>query len=422
MSFSRSLLLLSIVVVATALTAFAGSGGSTYSVLGLGDIRYLPGARNEGMGYTGISLLNSEYINPTAPATWSRINRTRVEASLLYEGFKTSDGRVSRNLGSTTFSGALMAIPISQNNGIVFVAGFSPYSNVDYNLVTKGSYVSDSSQVDYTLRHVGTGAIGQAQFGLSWSPGSPWSVGGSVSYLFGTIDNSMTMVSDQTTVATGSSTISSNLHGILGTVGAVYSGFGGSLSPLALGITATSAGSLHSTRDKKYTYSGGGQSSIGYDTLQLSDDRITIPLALGLGASWTFGERSVIAADLRTQAWGNSDFYGEKPAGIRNSQMIGVGFEQSGSRDASTPFLSHISYRFGFVYNTTYYQVSGSPVNEWAGTAGLTLPVSGDTRINLSLEYGARGKKSNSLIKENVFRLSASLSLGEMWFVQPEED
>src|SRR5512140_792846 len=124
MSFSRTLVLIGAVVIGATVTAHAGSGGSTYSLLGLGDLRYMPGARSAGMGYTGIGLVSSLYINPTAPATWSRITHTRVDASMLYEGYHTSDGETSRYLASMNFAGALMAIPISPVDGIVLVTGF----------------------------------------------------------------------------------------------------------------------------------------------------------------------------------------------------------------------------------------------------------------------------------------------------------
>ena len=111
-----------------------------------------------------------------------------------------------------------------------------------------------------------------------------------------------------------------------------------------------------------------------------------------------------------------------RPLGIRNSQMAGIGFERMPSRDPSASFINHLAYRLGFTYNATYYQVKGVPINEWSGTAGLTLPISGDTKLNLCGEWAVRGKQSSELVKETVFRFTASITLGEMWFVRPEED
>src|SRR5512140_1931977 len=89
--------------LAIASAALAGSGGSSYSVIGIGDIRYTPGARSAGMGYTGIGLISPNALNPFAPATWSRIVRTRFEGSALYEGFNSTDGTTSRYLARMDF-------------------------------------------------------------------------------------------------------------------------------------------------------------------------------------------------------------------------------------------------------------------------------------------------------------------------------
>lgn len=422
MSFLRAQILTFGLLLGAVLPAVAGSGGSTYSVLGLGDLRYMPGTRSAGMGYTGIALTSLQYINPDAPATWARINRMRINAGMLYEGFNTKDARISRYLSSMNFAGAMMAIPVSPSNGIVFGAGFTPYSNVDYNFVTSGTHLSGTDRLDYTLRHVGTGGLGQAELGLSWGPTEIWSLGASLNYVFGSIDNAMTMVTTQTSVATGTATQTANLHGLLGNVGLTYSGFGGALRPLSVGVTMTTPGSFQESRDKTFQYSGGGQSSTEFDTLKLSDGKIEVPLALGVGLAWAASERLTFAADFRTQAWGGSKFFGEAPTNIRNSQMFGVGLERAGSRDASTSFWDHLALRLGFNYDQTYYEVRGVAINAWLGTAGISVPISGESRLDFSVEYGARGKISNDLVKENLFRFSVSLNLGEAWFVRPEED
>jgi len=115
----------SLAVIATALlvgiagspvagdVAYAGSGGSVYSILGIGDIRTTPGPRAQGMGYAGISLLSSQDINPLSPATWSAIDRTHLEASALYEGYNSSDVNASRYLARLDYYGAVLAIPIA---------------------------------------------------------------------------------------------------------------------------------------------------------------------------------------------------------------------------------------------------------------------------------------------------------------------
>ena len=107
---------------------------------------------------------------------------------------------------------------------------------------------------------------------------------------------------------------------------------------------------------------------------------------------------------------------------IRNSFRLGIGGERIPNKDFSSPWLDRIAYRLGFYYLSTYYRVNGEPINHWGVTGGLAVPVSGETRLNIALEYGSRGTTRNHLIKDNVFRMSFSLNLNELWFVQYEEE
>ena len=206
----RTSLLIGLVFCST-LAARAGSGGSVYSIFGIGDIQYLPSATSQGMGYTGIGLPSAATINSMQPASWARISRVRVDAGLLYEGFKSSDADKSIYLANTNFNGALLAIPISTDNGIVTVLGFTPYSDVNYSIFVRGI----QEGIDYQLNNSGSGGVSRGLAGLSYSPLPDLSFGASFNYLFGTIDNSTTFSPDNTVLYTGAATTQSvSLHGI----------------------------------------------------------------------------------------------------------------------------------------------------------------------------------------------------------------
>ena len=134
------------------------------------------------------------------------------------------------------------------------------------------------------------GGLGQAELGLSWAPSEQWGVGASVNSLFGTIDKVTTMTTVNTSIATGVMTETNYLHGVLANVGVLYSGFTGGLAPLSIGVNITTPGILHSVRDKKFVYSGGGQAGTSFDTLRLAEGR---SLSRSLSASACHG-RSVI--------------------------------------------------------------------------------------------------------------------------------
>jgi hypothetical protein len=402
-----------------ALPALAGTGGSSYSLFGIGDLRYIPNARSAGMGYTGLALPSPNYINSIQPAAWSRINRVRLEAGLLYEGYKASDKDRSLYLANADFSGALLAIPISTDKGIVTVLGFTPYSNVNYDLFVKGS----QQGMDYQLNYTGAGGVSRGIAGLSYAPVAGLSLGASFNYLFGSIDKATTLsplnsAPDGGTYGNSVSTGSVTMHGITMTLGGQFNGFDSfseTLKPLSIGFMVTSSTSMQTQEDTRYQF------LTGRDTITHPNGSLTVPLSYGVGLAYQAGDRTLLAADFLAQNWGTATFDGVDPAEIRNMYRIGVGAERLPARDASTWF-GRLVYRLGGFYHSTYYKINTTAINEWGITAGMSMPLFGEARMNGAFEYGSRGTIDNGLVRDRFFRVTLSVTLSELWFQRFEED
>lgn len=416
-----SFLLLAFVLAAGAAPeAFAGSGGSAYSLIGLGDIRYVPGARAVGMGYAGLALSSPLYIDGTSPASWYRINRTRLEGAVLYEGFQSTDGNTSRYLARMDFHGTLLAVPISQQDGIVLVGGFVPYSNTSYDTYTSGSFQQGADTLTYRLHHTGTGGITKAQIGLSWAPRPDLALGASLNYMFGTLTDQMDQVSSTSASVGGTRKGNETYSGVSVTTGIIYSGFGAlgtAWQPLALGLTLTTRANLHTTDLTTFSYAG-GESDSSSETF----GRVGVPVSLGVGLGYQFGERWTLAADYIMQPWSQADFQGSRPVGLRDSYRIAVGAERMGAKDLTAGWLDRVSYRLGVTYNQTYYTLGTQNINEWGITAGMAFPLSGESRLNVAAEYGSRGTTASNLIKDNIFRMTFSLNISDLWFIRYEEE
>ncbi len=397
-----------------AVTAHGGTGGSTYSLFGIGDLRYFPNTRSAGMGYTGLALPSSNFINGVQPAAWSRINRVRLDAGVRYEGFKSTDGNKSLFLANSDFSGALLAIPISPVNGIVGVVGFTPYSNVNYDLFVQGK----QEGIDYQINYTGNGGVSRGLAGLSYAPLPELAFGASFNYLFGSIDNAQTFSPTTPDTYGGVTTKTMTLHGITVSIGGQFTGFGKiaeSLTPFSLGFVVTTPGNLKTERQTRYAY------LVETDTLPAVKGRLSVPVAYGIGLAYQPNERYLVAADYYAQQWGNAQFNGVDPIEIRNHYRMGIGGERLPDRDASAWF-ARLAYRLGFYYSSTYYKINGEPINEWGVTGGFAIPLFGDARLNTALEYGSRGTTRIGLIKDNFVRMSFSVTLSEPWFQRYEEE
>ena len=397
--------------------ALAANGGSPYTVFGIGDLRMGSNARTAGMGYTGIGLATPNSINSFAPATWIRINRTRIEAGLLYEGFNSTDGNKSLYLARGDFNGALLAVPLATSTGLVFVAGVTPYSRVQYNFFASGERLG----TDFTINHVGSGGLAKAQAGLSYSLTDYFSFGASLDYLFGSINHEQSFLLRPSLSVIGRQTETLNARGVIATVGGLFTGLdriSESLRQVSVGFVVSSRGNLKSEQQLIYEF----QSSTEQDSSSITKGRLTVPVAFGLGVSYQAGDRYLVAADYFTQSWGSTEIYSVSPGVFRNSVRTGVGGERLPSKDPTAPWLDRLTYRLGAYYNATYYRVNNEPINEWALTGGLAVPVAGDTHLNVGLEYGSRGTTDKGLVKEKFFRISLSLNISEQWFTRFEED
>ena len=283
-------------------TLHAGSGGSIYSLLGIGDLRMIPNVRSAGMGYTGYALTSPYYINTLSPATWTQLERVRMEASLLYEGFHSTNGTQTRYLARADFGGATLALPISPRDGLVVAMGFTPYSKVDFDTYTTGGYIGTEDTVDYSINHKGLGGISKGQIGIAWAPTRKLSIGASLNYLFGTLEARTTMIPRNTDYSPGTQNEETTMNGVNYTMSALVDNLGDllpALSPFTLGFAFTTGATLTTTH--RYTYIFVGR----YDTTDEQTGQLGIPVTIGVGVAYHPSDRWLVAARLHCAAMVN---------------------------------------------------------------------------------------------------------------------
>jgi opacity protein-like surface antigen len=415
----RRALLLGLCVL-SASTLSAQSGGSAYSVVGVGDLNYFPSTRSAGMGYVHLAIPSPGTINGISPAAWSSIRHTMLEGTILYQGYNSTDGDRSRYLSNADFNGGLLGFPISENLGIAVVLGFTPYSRVDYDTYGRDLYSASQDTFGYAVHYVGTEGLGKGRLGLAISPIEGLALGGAFEYIFGSFERSLEQIPDDADrYRGGTQRQTTRANGALGTFSAIFSGFGGIadfLEPLSVGGLVSTRTVLQVTERNIY------ESSTVRDTARDIEGEAVIPLAYGVGMSYRITPRLLVAADYYAQPWRQSQIFGESPPNLHNSHRIGFGMEWGTSPLPSAAWPQRIAFRLGYSYNASYAQLNGQQITEWAVTAGMDFPFSGLTRIALSGSYGQRGTIENNLIKDSIIRVALSLTIGEQWFIRPEDD
>lgn len=398
----------------------AGNGGSGYSRYGIGDLSYFVSSRAAGMGGTAIGVLSGTTINRFNPAAWTQINRTRYSMSTLYEGFTTTDGSNSAYLSGMYFNGFMIAIPIAAKNGITVALGFNPYSRVNYNVITPSSF----DTLKYDIQYLGDGGISLGHIGLSYRIGNEFHIGAMLNYYNGILNYSTKQIFSGSNYTDAEVTHTVHANGIGMTVGILYSGIKKLMNlseahSFNTGLVFSTSSLLKATEEKYYTYKFPTITS--RDTGTAIDKDIRIPFSLGGGVSYST-ERYLFAADIYYQNWGNFTIGGIKSSEIRDSYRLSIGGEMLPKRDPSVSYWQRVAYRLGFFYNSTYYRIKGEPINEFGITGGFGTPIFGDTRMNIGIEYSFRGTTNQQLQKDNIIRVSFTLSGGELWFERPEQE
>jgi hypothetical protein len=364
------------------------------------------------MGGAGIALMSDGFINRLNPAALRAIARTRISAGFDYTNVSSTDAQGSGTYRRGAFKGVAFGIPLDGRHGIGLLLESSPYSVVNY--------ATEATDDRVRQTFYGSGGLSLLAFGTSYAPDSLLTFGAKLNYLHGRIRQVNQFDFFNADFTDGEVDRSDYYSGLNLTLGAIWTGTGRlfnapSLEPLSLGVILTTPTTLNVDRDRLLITN---QIS---DTTFIGSGTVDVPLGLGAGFSYLVAGRYYITGDVFYQPWEQASFFGSRPSEIRNALRIGIGFEDLPQRDTEA-YWSRVAYRAGFYYNSTYYKIGSTPINEFFVTTGAGLPIGPDARLNVGLHAGIRGEVSGILQRDLIVRLTFSLSASEAWFLQFEEE
>lgn len=409
-----------ILILLSSLKLSAGGGGSGYSRFGVGDIRYFPNERSAAMGGASIALLGTQSISTLNPAAWTQLHRMRFSIGAAYEGYTMNDGSGSSFLSDARFNGVSVAIPISTEDGVILSTGLTPYSTVNFNSGRTGN----EPNYTYDLKQIGEGGLSNAHLGFSAAFDGTWHFGVKFNYLFGTLKHITEQNFTSPELTDAEVRRNTRMNGASATFGAIFSGVGELFNlpeshMLTIGTVFTTETRLTTLQENFYKYSVVNL-IIGRDTIHVTEGTSSLPLAAGIGVSYTLKERFVLSGDLYYQNWKKFTLLGTHPPEYRDSYRISLGGEFLPRKEVAAAFLEKTAYRFGVFYYASKLRIAGTGINEIGITGGLGLPMFGETRFNIGVEYSIRGTMKYE--KDNILRVVFTLNSGELWFVRPPEE
>jgi hypothetical protein len=141
---------------------------------------------------------------------------------------------------------------------------------------------------------------------------------------------------------------------------------------------------------------------------------VLMPMQLNVGASLVSGDQWMLGAELNYQDFTKTKIMGLQNLGSSYGVKLG-GYYIPNMYDVRY-FYKRFTYRGGIRYSRTPYMFQEYAVNDFAVTAGVSMPMRGAGYLNISTEVGRRGNTLNGMVQETYVNFAFSITLFEVWF------
>ncbi len=414
----KNILVLALIIILN-IPKLSAQSSSVYSRYGIGDIELGYSAKMLGIGELGTTQLDPDHLVVTNPASWSVLNRTRVEFSFGYKGVLISDSKQSNYTSETDFKGFTFGFPVSREYGLAVVTGLVPYSRVSYKALESFKF-SDESFPSYDILYEGKGGLSKIFLGSSVILPLGFSAGATLDYYFGN-QNYLSTIKFVDTKSNSDAIYENNRRttGFGTTVGLISSNLAndlklGVLNDLRLGASFNYLGKMNT--DSIFT----STSQYLLDTISISQTEMKIPARFNIGISFVFSDVYNVNFDYMLQPMSKFTLNNQVENNLRDANKFGAAFEYKPVRKIGMTTWEQIIWRFGLSYEQTQYIFNRQGINQYSVFGGLSYPLGTDNSIDIAIQYINKGTKENFLINENAIRVYIGVSFGELWFLNFE--
>jgi hypothetical protein len=443
-----SILFLFVTIIFTQIS-FA-QDNSPYSRYGIGDIVPHSNVVNRAMGgiiagYT--SRFNVNFNNPASLAGLhtevDRQGKSMYGRAIFDVGVNVENRSIRSPQRADKFTSSYagfgylqVGIPLKKNWGMSF--GIRPISRVSYLILRKERLTDPVSGLPIDSAHTEYSGDGGAYL-PNISTGiriGDLSLGAGMGYLFGNrkVSTKRALVNDTVHYYSSNHTNRYSYGGLFFDFGAQYEISINKNTTLRLGASGNLKSDIKGNEDiTRETFlrdlNSGDFTLDSVFTQNGKDGKLIYPSSYtagfvleyyrSQGGGWTVG------ADLVQTKWDKYRFFGNTDA-VKNTTLLRLGGELR-PKPALRSYFSTVAYRGGLSLGSDYI-TAGGDLSQWTASFGMGLPMvrpgyspNQFSIINLSFEYNKRGDNSN-LLKENTFRISAGLSLSDLWFYKKKYD
>jgi len=410
-----------------------GLGNSPYSRIGLGDAYgNYGGVRQLGMGGAGLAAPNTGNVNDLNPALLVYTPRTTWEAAFTAQTKSIRTATTSARSGTGTLGYLSLAVPFNKRWGGSI--GLRPYSAVDYQSTNIAS-VNGDPYSQALRRYNGSGGLSEAYFATGIHVLRDLNIGGSASYLFGTITQSIgtaivapSLNTDQIVVDNEQLRYSDFLF----KASAHYRHQLTKKLNINAAVVHTFEARLQANRQRTTEQQDANGSAIS-SAVQLSDDNgsITVPALSQVGLSLDNGRNWSVNVDGSYQQWSKfRTFSIVSASGLSDTWRVAAGGEITPDPGSVEHYFQRVTYRAGLSVAQMPYAPLGSRLYDRAVHWGFAFPLPTATAlestvISLAFLYGVRGNTDflygsggASNVQEKYVRVQVGATLSNRWFIK----
>jgi hypothetical protein len=407
------------------LTAFAQTGRTPYSMLGIG---IMPGnafIHNMGMGGLGVSHSTAWHLNNLNPALLTQNQYSVFDVGVFGDYRRLETNTLSQRNGGANIGYLAFGIPVIQKKWTLS-AGYQPFSSVNYR-VNNSTAMPGQDGVNLLNAAQGSGGISQAFIANGFKVNENFSVGLRAMFLFGSIAHeSIIQVDDQTTTAFPSAYVERDTYSDFAfQLGLNYRMPLGEKDFLSMGLITDVPKYIGGTRSVSLEQRSSmeGETVTSNILVDQESDRMFLPLKVGTGLSYHKANRWSVGTDVHFQNWRNFRPMGASQGDLANSLSVILGGEITPDMSSVDNYLKRITYRAGLNFEQTPFVVNNEQIQDFGINFGMSFPVSRGSSLNLGLGLGQRGTLQNDLIREQYIKVAFGVTFNDRpWIKLPKYD
>lgn len=416
----NKLLTISLLSIITGVNA-QSVGNSPYSAFGIGDVKYNNDAELSAMAKTGTAYIwdfNNSF-NFQNPAANANFQLTSIKAQGTNENlyFKSDYNNIDVTKHSNYLSNLTLAFPISKS--VKFGATFQPYSSKQYDILTTTELADGTKKVN---SFVGDGTINALQAAVGYSFNSKLAFGFRANYYFGNVTDLEEIAYSNAPLTNGFYT-HNNVKSLNFTLASAYQTKLKNDNKITFGATYTfgNIGNFDTEfTNSTYYYYNGAKAGETVIEKKESSDKGLIPSEFSLAVGYGKELKWFVSTQMDYKSGTDVQFLGE-PFSYENSYRFSAGGWYIPNINNFRNYFSRVIYRYGLFYEKGNLTLNGKDINQYGLTLGATLPfqkssASRMTGLDVALELGRKGTKSNDLIGQNYFNIKFGINFADKWF------